>query len=82
MEEKNVFTAKTVEEALDEGLKTLGLTLAEADYEVIEEGKKKLFGSVKAKVRIIPKLEEGKRATNFIDGLLSIMGVKAESEIV
>lgn len=82
MEEKNVFTAKTVEEALDEGLKALGLTLAEADYEVIEEGKKKLFGSVKAKVRIIPKLEEGKRATNFIDGLLSIMGVKAESEIV
>ncbi|MDE6504693.1 MAG: protein jag [Clostridia bacterium] len=82
MEEKNVFTAKTVEEALDEGLKALGLTLAEADYEVIEEGKKKLFGSVKAKVRIIPKLEEGKRAIDFIDGLLSIMGIKGESEVV
>ena len=44
MEEKNVFTAKSVDEALDEGLKTMGLTLDEVDYEIIEEGKKGLFG--------------------------------------
>lgn len=55
MEENNVFTAKTVDAALDLGLETLGLTLDEIDYEVIEEGKKKLFGSVKAVVKIIPK---------------------------
>lgn len=57
MEEKNVFTAKTVDEALDLGLEALGLTLDEIDYEVLEEGKKKLFGSVKAVVKIIPKGE-------------------------
>lgn len=57
MEEKNVFTGKTVDEALDLGLEALGLTLDEIDYEVVEEGKKKLFGSVKAVVKIIPKDE-------------------------
>ena len=55
MEEKNVFTAKTVDEALEIGLEALGLTLDEIDYEVIEEGRKKLFGSVKAVVKIVPK---------------------------
>lgn len=82
MEEKNVFTAKTVDEALDLGLSELGLTLAEVDYEVLEEGKKKIFGSVKAKIRIIPKVDDVKRTTNFIDGLLAIMDVKAVSEVV
>ena len=57
MEEKNVFTGKTVDEALDLGLEALGLTLDQIDYEVLEEGKKKLFGSVKAVVKIIPKGE-------------------------
>lgn len=59
MEEKNVFTGKTVDEALENGLQSLGLTLLDVDYEVLEEGKKKLFGSVKAVVKIIPK-NEGK----------------------
>lgn len=57
MEEKNVFTGKTVDEALENGLQSLGLTLLDVDYEVLEEGKKKLFGSVKAVVKIIPKNE-------------------------
>lgn len=55
MEDKNVFTGKTVDEALDLGLKALGLTLGEVEYEVLEEGKRRLFGSVKAMVRITPK---------------------------
>ena len=66
MEEKNVFTGKTVDEALDLGLEALGLTLDEIDYEVLEEGRKKLFGSIKAVVKIIPKgeakVEEAKPA--------------------
>lgn len=86
MDEKNVFTAKTVDEALDIGLKELGLTLGEVDYEVLEEGKKKLFGSVKAIVKIIPKKSEkevnSNSAVDFIDGLLSILGVKGKSEVV
>ena len=49
------FTGKTVDEAIEKGLKELGLTAEEADIRVLEEGKKKLFGSVKARVEIAPK---------------------------
>lgn len=46
------FTGKTVEEAVEKGLSELGLTKEQADIHVLEEGKKKLFGSVKARVEI------------------------------
>ena len=49
------FTGKTVEEAVETGLKELGLTKEEANIRVLEEGKKKLFGSVKARVEIAKK---------------------------
>lgn len=49
------FTGKTVKEAVENGLRELGLTEAEADVRVLEEGKKKLFGSVKARVEIAAK---------------------------
>ena len=52
------FTGKTVEEAIEKGLKELGLTAEEADIRVLEEGKKKLFGAVKARVEIAPKTAE------------------------
>ncbi len=52
------FTGKTVEEAVEKGLKELGLTREEADVRVLEEGKKKLFGSVKARVEIAALNEE------------------------
>ncbi len=87
MEEKYIFTGKSVDEALDLGLQELNLTLDEVEYEVLEEGKKKLFGSVKAKIRIIPKTEETasdddvKRTTEFVDGLLKIIGINGSSEI-
>ena len=51
------FTGKTVEEAVQNGLKELGLTAEQADVRVLEEGKKKLFGSVKARVEIAPLFE-------------------------
>ena len=46
MAENNVFTGRTVEEAIAEGLGVLGLTREEAEIAVLEEGKKKLFGAV------------------------------------
>ncbi len=46
------FTAKTVEEAIEKGLKELNVAKEQADIRVLEEGKKKLFGSVKARVEI------------------------------
>ena len=63
MEENNVFTAKTVDAAIEEGLAALGITLDEAEIVVLEEGKKKLFGSVKAKVQVKKKSSEIGRAS-------------------
>ena len=46
------FTGKTVEEAIEKGLAELNITKENADIRVLEEGKKKLFGSTKARVEI------------------------------
>ena len=55
------FTAKTTEEAISEGLRTLGCTLSDVKVEVLEEGSKGLFGlfgSRPAKVRLTVLSEE------------------------
>ena len=52
------FTGKTVEEAVEKGLKELSLTKESADIRVLEEGKKKLFGAIKARVEIAAKEEQ------------------------
>ena len=80
--DEQIFTAKTVDEAIENGLTTLGITLDEAEITVLEEGKKKLFGSVKAKVQIKKKGSDARRAADFIDGLLKILEIEAVSEIV
>ena len=82
MEEEFVFTAKTVDEAIEEGLKAQGLTLDEAEIVVLEEGKKKLFGSIKARVKVTKKVTDGQRAVEFIDGLFEILKISAVGEIV
>ena len=83
MEEmENVYTGKTVDEAVEEALKQLGITAEEAEVTVLEEGKRKLFGSVKAKVKVVKKATDGERAANFIDGLLKILKIPAFNEIV
>ncbi|MDE6442682.1 MAG: protein jag [Clostridia bacterium] len=78
---EEVFTGKTVDEAIEVGLKELGLKKSEVEIVVLEEGKKKLFGSVKAKVQITKK-NDAKRAADFIDGLFEILKISAVSEIV
>lgn len=78
---ENEFTAKTVEEAVEEGLKALGLTREEAEVTVLEEGKKGLFKSVKAKVKVSKKRTDGERAQEFLEGLFSIMGIPATNEL-
>jgi len=78
---ENIFTAKTVDEAILDGLSTLGLTIDEVEITVLEEGKKKLFGSVKAKVQITKK-SGGGNTEQFVDGLLKILGIDGKSEAV
>lgn len=81
MEETNVFTAKTVDEAIEAGLKALNITREQAEITVLEEGKKKLFGSIKAKVKVEKKANGAQRAADFIDGLMEILKIAAVSEI-
>ncbi len=79
---ENVFTGKTVDEAVEEALKTLGIEREQAEITVLEEGKKKLFGSIKAKVMVVKKASDGERAATFIDGLLKILKIPAFNEVV
>ena len=77
MQEFKEFTAKTVEEAIETGLKEMGLTRETAIIRVLEEGKKKLFGTVKARVEIAPigtEFSEGENAE------LDAEDVKKEAE--
>jgi len=81
MENKMIFTGKTVEEAVETGLQAMGLTAEEAEVKVLEEGKKKLIGSVKAKVEISKKLTDMERSLQFVEGLLEILGIEAVAKI-
>lgn len=82
MEEKNVFEGKTVDDAIEKGLIELGVTSDEVEIVVLEEGKKKLFGSIKAKVLLKTKSSDSGRAVEFINGLLKIMEIEGEAEVV
>ena len=66
-------TGKTVEEAVSEGLKKLGLSIGEVQVDILEEGSKGLFGlfgSKTSRVRLTVK-EEERRETVFADSLSS-----------
>jgi spoIIIJ-associated protein len=57
MTEGTLFSAKTVEEAVAEGLRSLGLQQSQVDIEVVSRGSRGLFGigSEPAQVRITPR---------------------------
>lgn len=76
------FSAKTVEEAIEEGLAALNLTREQAEIAVLEEGKKGgLFSKgVKARVKIGKKMSDGERAVQFLEGLFPLMSVTATAE--
>ena len=87
------FTGKTVEDAVEIGLKELGLTAEETEIRVLEEGKKKLFGAVKARVEIAKKEEnecpacpenatDGERTVVFLEGLFKLLNITACTELV
>ncbi len=78
-----VFQGKTVEEAVEAGLKELGLAKEDVEIEVIDPGKKKLFGSVPAQVKLTEKvkLSDGERAVAFLEGLLPFLGAECKPEL-
>ncbi len=89
------FTGKTVEEAVEKGLETLGVAREDADIRVLEEGKRKLFGSVKARVEIAVKTDcgahacqkeaeatDGERTVVFLEGLFKLLNITACTELI
>lgn len=82
MDEKNVYSGKTVEDAIQVGLQTLQTTEDQVEITVLDEGKKKLIGGVKARVKMVKKVSDGVRAVEFIDGLTQILKLNSVCEIV
>lgn len=77
------YYGKTVEEAIESGLKELGLTKDEAEIKIVEEAKKGFLGlnSKKAEVTVDAKKSDGERAKAFLEGLFPIMNVNAKCSI-
>ena len=80
------FYGKTVEEAIEDGLKELGIKKEDAEIEIIEEPTKGFLGfnSKKAVVSVKKKetLSDGERAVAFLNGLLSLMDINAKCKVV
>ncbi len=72
------FLGKTVEEAVAEGLAALNLQQEEVEITVLEEPKKKLFSSTKAKVLIVKKKTDGERTVEFLEGLFEKLSSDAK----
>lgn len=75
------ISAKTVEEALKEGIKKLGVKKENLIVEVIHEpaqGLLKFLASKPAKVRLTVKKEPEEYMRDFIQGILELMGLQGE----
>ncbi|MBR5192478.1 MAG: protein jag [Clostridia bacterium] len=77
------FTGKTVQEAIELGLKELNVAEADAVIEIIEEPTKGLFGKLKGKavVKIEKKATGNEKATEFVQKIIDIMDITAKAEL-
>ena len=77
------FYGKTVDSAIEAGLKELGISKEDAIITVIEEGAKGVlgFGGKKAKVGIEVKKSDAKRVDEFLKGLFDILNFPVVTDI-
>ena len=78
------FTGKTVEEAIELGLKELGTTEKDAVITVIEQPTKGIFGIVKGKAVVeieVIKEDDAEKTVEFVQGILDIMKIKAVANL-
>ena len=79
---ENIFTGKTVQEAVKIGLETLGVKESDVEVEVLDEGKKRLIGSKPAQVRLtVIERTDGERAVEFLEGLFPLIGADATAQL-
>ena len=80
---ENIFTGKTVEDAVKAGLEALGVKQSDVDVEVLDEGKRRLIGSKPAQVRLTvkPKQTDGERALAFLEGLFPLIGADVAAQL-
>ncbi len=80
------YTAKTVEEAISEGLKEQNITTEQAEITVIEQPVKGLFGRLKGKavVEIVKKEileEQEEKVAPFVENILKMMDLDATIQV-
>lgn len=75
-----IVYGKTVEEAIEKGLKELNVVAEKAQYEVIENAKKGFlgFGETPAKVRVYCEMNAGMKAVDFVTALVKNMELDVE----
>ncbi|MBR3920978.1 MAG: protein jag [Oscillospiraceae bacterium] len=76
---EQIFSAKSVEEAVELAAKEFGISKEEVKYEVIEEAKKGLFGKIKSEAKIKAEYDEPRylAAKKYIEEILNKMGISA-----
>lgn len=77
------YVAKTVDLAIEEGLKELGIEKEDAEIEIVEEGGSGFLGlgAKKAIVRVGKKLNATEKAVEFLNGMFELLNVTAKTEI-
>lgn len=77
------FYGKTVDSAIEAGLKSLGISKEDAIITIIEEGVKGVLGigGKKAKIGIEIKKSDAERVDNFLKGLFDILNFPVVTEI-
>lgn len=79
-EKRNVFTAKSIEEAKAMAAAEFGINEEKIKFTVIEEPKKGLFGKVKgdAKIEAAYEFSKGDAAGSYIKGILKNMNIDSD----
>ena len=80
MKREVIVYGKTVEDAIKNGLRELGVEAEQATYEVLENAKKGFlgFGETPAKVKVMCEANGSHKAVEFVSTLVKNLGIDAE----
>ncbi len=79
MKREVIVYGKTVEDAIKNGLRELGVEAEQATYEVLENAKKGFlgFGETPAKVKVVCEVGAENKAVDFVTTLVTNLGIDA-----